>query len=242
MNDVTDGFIMAVVLLAMLASIVAIIDNISLINNAQDKSILIYKPGEDGSENMPPLNGYVAWLTVNGTDIDYPVMQGKDNDEYLNKDPYGAYSLSGSIFIDYRNAPDFSDAYSIIYGHHMEHHAMFGPLDNFKNSSFFDSHDSGELIVDGKKYELSVFAVMETDAWENIIYSPAVDASEVKQYIKNNAMHYREPDGEKILCLSTCIGNNSTGRLVVFCSYDQPEENAGRIFEQGGNSNAEKND
>jgi len=233
---------MVLLLFAMLISIYAITDYIFLINNAQDKSVLVYKPGGGGQENIPPLEGYVAWLTLNGTNIDYPVMQGKDNDEYLNKDPYGAYSLSGSIFLDYRNAPDFSDTYSIIYGHHMEHNAMFGPLDDFRNNSFFDKHNSGELIVGGKRCELSVFAVMETDAKGNIIYSPDADVSEIKQYVKNNAMHYREPDGENLLCLSTCVGNNSTGRLVVFCSYDSPKDDGGQVFEQGGNLDAEKSD
>ena len=75
----------------------------------------------------------VAWLTVDDTNIDYPVMQGVDNSEYLNKDPFGEYSLAGSIFLDARNAPDFTDPYSLIYGHHMEYGRMFGALDEFLN-------------------------------------------------------------------------------------------------------------
>jgi SrtB family sortase len=63
----------------------------------------------------------VGFLTVEGTNIDYPVMQGIDNSHYLNTDPFGAYSLSGSIFLDSRSSPDFSDEYSVIYGHHMDY-------------------------------------------------------------------------------------------------------------------------
>lgn len=82
----------------------------------------------------------VAWLTVDDTNIDYPVLQGNDNTEYLNKDPFGKYSLSGSIFLDARNAPDFSDSYSLIYGHHMEYGKMFGALDDFLDEEYFDAH------------------------------------------------------------------------------------------------------
>ena len=61
----------------------------------------------------------VGWITIFDTHISYPVVQGKDNQEYLNKDVFGKFSFSGSIFLDYRNACDFTDSYSIIYGHHM---------------------------------------------------------------------------------------------------------------------------
>ena len=101
--------------------------------HAQDTSILAYKPqsGTAAEEVAPISEDAVAWLTIDDTNIDYPVMQGVDNNEYLNKDPYGNYSLSGSIFLDSRNASDFSDPYSLIYGHHMEHGVMFGALDKF---------------------------------------------------------------------------------------------------------------
>ena len=46
----------------------------------------------------------VGWITIFDTHISYPVVQGKDNQEYLNKDVFGKFSFSGSIFLDYRNA------------------------------------------------------------------------------------------------------------------------------------------
>lgn len=55
-------------------------------------------------------------------------MQGEDNMEYLNKDPYGDYSLSGSIYMDSRNTSDMSDDYLLLYGHHMENDYMFGSI------------------------------------------------------------------------------------------------------------------
>lgn len=78
-------------------------------------------------------------MTIDDTNIDYPVMQGEDNNEYLNKDPFGNYALSGSIFLDRRNNPEFKDYYSLIYGHHMEHGMMFGAIDEYLNEDYFNS-------------------------------------------------------------------------------------------------------
>ena len=60
-----------------------------------------------------------AWLTVDNTRIDYPVLQGETNLDYINTDVYGNFALAGSIFLDSRNAPTFADGYSLLYGHHM---------------------------------------------------------------------------------------------------------------------------
>ena len=78
----------------------------------------------------------VGWIVVDDTNIDYPVMQGYDNSQYLNLDPYGEYSLSGSIFLDSRNSSDFTDPYSIIYGHHMEYGKMFGAIDDYLDDQY----------------------------------------------------------------------------------------------------------
>lgn len=94
----------------------------------------------------------VGWITIFDTHISYPVVQGKDNQEYLNKDVFGKFSFSGSIFLDYRNACDFTDSYSIIYGHHMEYGAMFGDVVEFKNDDYFQL--MGNLLIKLRRYAL----------------------------------------------------------------------------------------
>ena len=80
-----------------------------------DNDLMSLKPvvSEDGSlsfEELLALNKDTrAWITLDGTNIDYPMVQGKDDMEYVNKDVEGNFSLSGSIFMSYHNAPDFSD-------------------------------------------------------------------------------------------------------------------------------------
>jgi sortase B len=70
-----------------------------------------------------------AWVTLDNTGIDYPVVQGKTNLSYINTDVYGNFSLAGSIFLDSRNDGNFNDTYSLLYGHYMENSKMFGDLE-----------------------------------------------------------------------------------------------------------------
>jgi hypothetical protein len=85
-----------------------------------------------------------GWISIAGTDINYPIVQGKDNDEYLHRTYKRENLFVGSIFMDYQNSADFSDCNSIIYGHNMKDGSMFGKLSRFtsvasiyKNSRYF---------------------------------------------------------------------------------------------------------
>ena len=102
-----------------------------------NNDLMSLKPvvSEDGSlsfEELLALNKDTrAWITLDGTNIDYPMVQGKDDMEYVNKDVEGNFSLSGSIFMSYHNAPDFSDPYILTYGHHMDNGGMYGDVMDF---------------------------------------------------------------------------------------------------------------
>jgi len=67
----------------------------------------------------------VGWLTIDGTNIDYPIARHSDNDYYLHHLFTGEWNSSGCLFMDCRNEPDFSDRHTIIYGHHMDNGTMF---------------------------------------------------------------------------------------------------------------------
>ena len=105
-----NTIVVIVSLLLFLICLYAMIDAVMVYNGANDSGIMKYKPASGNTEELRELSDEaVAWLTVDSTRIDYPVMQGKTNAEYLNKDPYGEFSLSGSIFLDNRNDKTFSD-------------------------------------------------------------------------------------------------------------------------------------
>ena len=210
-------------LLLFLVCLYAMIDAVNVYLNANDTSVLKYKPElGHGKEALQELSeDAVAWLSVDNTKIDYPVMQGKNNDEYINKDPFGNFSLSGSIFLDSRNSADFSDPYSILYGHHMEYGAMFGALDDFIDKSFFDQHRTGTLITNsGQDYSIHIFASCKANATEKTVFDPPESTNEkLLQFIKQHAIVF-EPQGvnaqSRILALSTCQSAENIERMIVF--------------------------
>ncbi len=170
----------------------------------------------------------VGWITIFDTHISYPVVQGKDNQEYLNKDVFGEFSFSGSIFLDYRNACDFTDSYSIIYGHHMEYGAMFGDVVEFKNDDYFQEHKTGALFLLDDTYKITLFACVETQEFNNKIYNPIVQGKDnldtLLKYIKDEAVQYRDISlnhDDKIIGLSTCAEAGTNERVVLFGRLDK---------------------
>lgn len=223
-----DAALFLAFLLLFLIGAYSVYDTLLVFGQAQDASVLRYKPQtvstQQEQDERPVLQGAVAWLTVDDTGIDYPVMQGADNAEYLNKDPYGGYSVAGSIFLDAHNAPDFSDPYSLIYGHHMEHGLMFGTLDSFLDKDYFDSHREGTLVViNGVSYRLELFAAMETDASVRSIFDPAWQEDPLP-YIREHAAIWYEPEGDCLIGLSTCKSLETTERIVVFGVLHEDEQ------------------
>ena len=95
------------------------------------QNLMKYKPSVSVDEDDAGLNELLAinpdvrgWLTIDGTHVDYPIVQGEDDMEYVNKGVYGEFSLSGTIFLDSENTSDFSDCYNLLFGHHMANGAM----------------------------------------------------------------------------------------------------------------------
>jgi len=154
-------------------------------------NLLQYKPvmNEDDDtvdfDSISEINpDTAAWLTIYDTNINYPVVQGKDDLEYAGKDIYGKSSLTGSVYLSSLNKKNFGDNYNIVYGHHMDNGAMFGDIDKYVDIDFFLSHRKGELLTPEKSYELTVFACMKTNAYESEIYSVAqkTDLTDVIDY------------------------------------------------------------
>jgi sortase B len=223
MNIIYEKLMSVVFLIALLIVVYGLYDAWYVYNKAEDDSYLKYKPilGEGVPDDSPLTEDYVAWITIDDTNIDYPVMQGKNNMEYLNIDPYGEYSLSGSIFLDSRNSADFTDDYSILYGHHMAYGKMFGALDDYMNKEYMREHSTGQLIVgrnDTKAYDLGVFACMKVNVYDKNALDP--DSLEnVEKLISEEAsvINTSIDKSNHIIVLSTCIEPVSTNRLLVFC-------------------------
>lgn len=214
--------------LILAVSAYSLADNAMLYRQADDPGLLKYKPrldvplsesrtGDAEAGEQGVMTDQVAWLCFEDTGLDYPVVQGKDNFVYLNRNAFGNFSLSGAIFLDYRNAPDFTDPYSVVYGHHMEHGKMFGSLDSYLDRAYFDAHRSGKLVTFDAVYRCELFAVVSADGSDQLLFNPVGrGAEQILSYVRTLAEIYEEPEAAgPILALSTCYGDTYTSRLLV---------------------------
>lgn len=134
-GDWLVSFVAAILATVMLLyGVYALWDTAMLYQGAfVSQNLMKYKPSVSVDEDDAGLNELLAinpdvrgWLTIDGTHVDYPIVQGEDDMEYVNKGVYGEFSLSGTIFLDSENTSDFSDCYNLLFGHHMANGAMFG--------------------------------------------------------------------------------------------------------------------
>ena len=100
----------------------------------------------------------IGWLVLPQTMIDYPIMGGTNSERYIDHNYEGSYDLYGTPFLDSRNAVDFSDFFSLVFGHDMNNSAMFGSLDDFLEESAFADLSDGVLLLSDERYRLEVTA------------------------------------------------------------------------------------
>lgn len=187
-----------------------------------------YGENEPSFEELLKINPDVcAWITMDNTKIDYPVLQGDTNLTYINKDVYGDFSLSGSIFLDSRCSKNFDEAYSLIYGHHMANGAMFGDLDLYTEQDFFEQNRIGTLLLPSQAVKLVTLACLMVEASDDVIFDPELwkeNNSELMTYIQENALFYDENvSASKLLALSTCSSEFTNARIVLILELI-PEE------------------
>lgn len=106
----------------------------------------------------------IAWIYGANTHINYPVVQGSDNDYYLRHLLDGTWNDNGSIFMDCANSADFSDQNSLIYGHNMTSGAMFSNLVKYKQQAYYDQHPYLYMLTPQQSYKLHLFAGVIVDA------------------------------------------------------------------------------
>jgi sortase B len=222
-NRVLDFFLMIGVVAVILTSIYSVWDSNVIYTDAAPQQFEVYRPTTEDTvsfEELQKMNGDVfAWLTVYGTNINYPVVQGKDNRVYLNKDPEGRYALSGSVFLDFRGHKDLLSFNNILYGHHMSEGMMFGDIDRYLEKGFLEKHLYGTIFHDKKEEGLEIFAVLKGDAADQTLFSPPLEDDELKEAflkkVRKDAVFLREAGvttDDRLLILSTCATGKRTDR------------------------------
>jgi sortase B len=231
-NYVLDKIIAIILVVALLYSGYDLWDTWQIYNGAGlSDDLLKYKPDPTTGGSNPSLSDLqginpdvCAWVTVDGTNIDYPVAQGEDNMEYINKNIEGSFSLSGSVFLDYRNAREFTDFYSLMYGHHMEGNVMFGEIPEFQDETYFKEHTTGSLCLPDKSFQVEWFACVHTDAYDSRVFNPLgyedeTTRNNLLEYIQEESVQYRDigvTASDQIISLATCFGDTTDGRMLLF--------------------------
>ncbi|MCI8957191.1 MAG: class B sortase [Eubacterium sp.] len=220
------------------------------VGNVYD-SLLQLKPdnnsdGKPGFDELKKINPDVCgWITLDGTNVDYPIVQGENNLEYMDKDVYGKFSLAGSIFLDSRNNNDLKDSYSLVYGHHMSNHLMFGDLDLYKDKEFFEINRTATLTSETDITKMTVLAVLQIPDSTEEIFSPLLwgdDLNDLAKYIQDNAMHIwddamveliNNPTTTQAVALATCSDGNTGDRTVIILISHRDIESQEKLPQTG---------
>ena len=208
-------------ILCVLFSGYSIWDNNHIYTKASPSVYETYKPEKEDTKSFEELirinPDVYGWITLYGTQIDYPLVQAEDNDKYVNTDYEGNFSLSGALFLDCNNTRDMRDTVNIIYGHHMEKDKMFGGLDHYEKQDYFKEHQYGNLYVDGTNYGLEFFMLIKADAYDSKVYN--TNERDINQYIEYissyNLQKLDIPECERLICLSTCSSDSTNGRVIL---------------------------
>ena len=250
-NSIVNFAVLLVIVLLVAVALYALWDSEQVYHAADAAKYEVYKPRAQEEAGGPSFAQLVAinpeafaWLTVYGTNIDYPVTQADDNAKYVNTNALGEYSLSGSIFLDYTNRADFTDFNSIFYGHHMEKRTMFGELGLFANEAYFNARAYGNLYYGKADHGLEFFAFLHVDAYDSEVFAPAVAGEQAQQaYLKRlleKATFTRNigeiTPADRIVLLSTCSAQSTNGRDILVARltdtlYDSSFENADVVEE-----------
>lgn len=164
-------------------------------------------------EELQSINSdIVAWIYIEGTNINYPILQNKNSNTYYLKHNYKKeYSNFGSIYMDATANVDFTSLNTFVYGHHTYNKSMFGEIGNFMNQDFFESHKNIFIYTPTNNYKLEIFSVHVDDANSSSYKMYFTSKQDYKEYIdlmklKSNIKSDLEinPEIDRIVTLYSC--------------------------------------
>lgn len=183
----------------------------------------------DWSKGMLDINSdYKGWLTIYGTQISEPVVQGETNETYLRTNINGEHAEAGTLFLD--ETTDLTqDGNLIIYGHKMNDGTMFGTLDKFEDEEFFDNNGTVCWESEKGKEYYQIFALLvlpgystdpnfiDLQAWNNVLDEE--QTADMLNTIADRASIFRGEsfnlEKDKYIFLVTCDYSINNGRLVL---------------------------
>ena len=162
----------------------------------------------------------VGWLYIPDTNVNYPVVQGKDNDQYLYRLMTGEYNIAGTLFLEAGVPSDFSGRNSTIYGHNMKSGTMFAQVVGYKKQEFFDTHPVAMLMTPQRNYCVHIFSGYVThsqsDAWctefTDSEFEDWLIAAKRKSHFSSDVTPSLQ---DHVLTFSTCSYEFNNARFVV---------------------------
>lgn len=166
----------------------------------------------------------VGWIVMEGTQINYPIVQGSNNSYYLNHSYDKKYSGLGSIFMDFSSSSDFSDKNTFIYGHHTRNGSMFGEIKKYMKKEFYNDHPYFWLYTPENNYVAEIFSVYTADALSDSYNQSFASLDEYKLYI--------EQIREKSVYKTDVIVNYETDKIISLysCSHEAGYSKTDRYF------------
>lgn len=158
----------------------------------------------------------VGWLSIDDTNISYPIVQGEDNKYYLDHLFTGEKNRAGCLFLDCENTPDFSDGNSVVYGHYLKDGTMFSSLLKYKEQAYFDAHPAGWLVTPGRTCRIHFFSGFVSNV-KGEAWTTAPDAAWSTRMAQKSlfAANMTPQPGDRFLTLSTCSYEFKNARFVL---------------------------
>lgn len=167
-----------------------------------------------------------AWITVPGTQIDYPVLQTETDNYYLNYNLDHTKGYPGCIYTNACNRKEFDDKNTVLYGHNMKNGTMFGSLHRFEDADFFEENDRIYIYTEDARLTYQIFASVKfTDVYIPAYYDVGTEEGSeaflaaVTECADGTVSHLRreaEPRPEDtLITLSTCVNGERERRYIV---------------------------
>lgn len=164
----------------------------------------------------------VAWIMVDGTKIDLPVVKGEDNEKYLDIAFDGTKNLAGSLFMDYRNSGVITEnKNTLIYGHNMEGGQMFSHITKFLDERFFYDNRYVTLYSDEGIFTYEIFSIYktheETDSM-TYVFDSGLDFVDYCYKMKSKSVFSYDiefSESDRVLSLFTCTNGDAKERYCL---------------------------
>lgn len=168
----------------------------------------------------------VAWIYSEGLSLNYPIVKGKDNSEYLHRSVDKTYLYSGTLFVDSYNTGKFTDLNTVIYGHNMQNGTMFHQIVKYKKQAFYDENIPIWLLTPDQNYKLEPVSgrivksndeayriYKDKDSFYDYFYE-SLESSTFKSKVDLATV-------EKVVTLSTCTYEFRNARYVLVCKMTE---------------------